>query len=103
MAGIRIRAEDDALANKTLEIEHHTRHGVHGPKTYRLALDETAAVIVSPVVWERIQEVMAAVPACPRFAAVGDMAHPPAQYIGGRPARADLHFSPSAGLIRPNQ
>lgn len=90
MAGVRIRATDAALANKTVEVEHHARRTPAGPKTYRLRLDDTAAAVVSPVVWERLQEAMAVLPGCPRFYPVDTVRRPPTQTIGGAPERADV-------------
>lgn len=89
MAGVRIRAADQALAGKTIELEHHRRTAA-GPKVYRLRLDDTAATIVSPTVWERLQEAMAVLPACPRFYPVDTIARPPAQAIGGGVETVDV-------------
>ncbi len=100
MPGIRIRAADEALANKTVEIEHHSRRTAAGPKTYRLRLDDTAAVIVSETVWARLQEAMAALPACPRFYALETIARPPTQGINGQTEDGQVvRYSLPAGRV----
>lgn len=100
MAGVRIRATDPALANKTLELEH-VRRTAAGPKVYRLRLDDTAATIVSPVVWDRLQEAMAALPGCPQFYPVETIHRPPDQTIGGRVEAVDLvRYSLARGVTR---
>lgn len=101
MSGVRIRAADVAgLADRTVEIEHHARRTATGPKVYRLRLDSTGAVIVSETVWARLQEAMAALPACPRFHVVETVARPPAQTLGGGVEEArTVRFSVPAGRV----
>ena len=107
MAGVRIRAADAALANKLIEIHHVGRLTAAGPKVYPIRLDDQAAAIVSPVVWERLQQAMALMPECPRFYSVDTVRNPPTLTIGGEAERADVvrfangHLAPAGEMLVP--
>jgi hypothetical protein len=85
MPGVRIRAEDPALANTVLRVGHRERPMADGQgvKEYQIRFDDQATAIVSPKIWERLQRIMAITPACPRMAPVETVARPPALGIGG--------------------
>ena len=100
MAGVRIRAAYAALANKLIEIHHVGRLTAAGPKVYPIRLDDQASAIVSPTVWDRLQQAMALMPECPRFYSVDTVRRPPTLTIGGPAQGADV-LRVTNGLVKP--
>lgn len=86
--GVRIIATDERLRGATIEVPHPTRlitrDGHQVAKVYSIRLDGEGAALVSTVVWDRIQEIMAIDPTAPRFLEVGLAAAPPTQVINGQ-------------------
>ena len=85
MSGVRIHAVDMSLAGATVVLPHPFRTLPGGqPKRYMFRLDDQASAIVSPVVWDRLLEVMAHAPGAPTFWAANEVRQPPALTIGGK-------------------
>ena len=85
MSAVKITAVDPQLAGAVVIVPHPDRRILGGtqPKRYQLRLDATGSVLVSEVVWQRMQEIMARDPAAPRFLVTGGTETPP-----------DLHVTP---------
>lgn len=82
--GVRIMAVDPRLRGAVIEVPHPTRFlGSGAAKLYRILLDGEGAALVSVVVWQRIQEIMAIDPTAPRFIEVGVTSAPPTQMLNG--------------------
>lgn len=79
--GIRIMATDSRLRGALCIVPHPTRVIGGRPKEYHLRLDGEASVMVSEVVWRRVQEIMAVNPDVPRFIEVGQTRRPPTQVV----------------------
>jgi hypothetical protein len=98
MPGVRIhhREKRDCV----VQIPHMGRQSAGHPKLYNVRLDANGDAIVSPTVWQRLQEALGLLGSPSVFLVLDEVRQPPTLHVGRSTGRTQRVFRIDDGSLR---